>query len=162
MQGINPEIMLSIRETSRMNWGMKPEALPPNLSGKRKQIAPVEAIRYLDPWRGSLPERVKQFRDWRYVAMQVLHPNGGPFRLISIFDALLIWDTGEIEATDEEFSIEAGHCGTKTVSRELAALERLGLIIRDIKWITKGEKKVRGRRIRLAVPSDLNAHIRDF
>jgi len=147
---------------------MKPETFPPNLSGKRKQIALVDAIRYPDPWRESFTGRAEQFRDWRYIAMQVLHRNGGPFRLIAILDNVFDFEKCEILATDADLSREAGHCGTKTVSREIAALEKLGLIVKDVKWNDKAVngksvKKVRGRRIRLAIPSDVNGiHIRDL
>lgn len=142
---------------------MKPETFPLKLSGKRREIATVEAIRYPSYWRESLSGRAKQFRDWRYIAMQVLHRNGGPFRIIAILDEVFDLETCEILATDSQLSTQAGHCGTKTVSREISALEKLGLITKESKWNENGGKMVRGRRIRLAIPSDVSdVHLRDF
>jgi hypothetical protein len=140
---------------------MKPENLKLGLSGKRKEIAPLKAIRYPDRWRESISGREEQFKEWRYIAMQVLQRNGGPFRVIAILDAVFLWEDCHILATNERLASEAGHCGTKTVQRDLSALEALGLIDRDIWWVDHGEKKVRGRRIRLSIPADVSGiHIR--
>lgn len=95
------------------------------------------------------------------MAMQVIQRDGGPFRLIAIFDMVFDYVDGQCLATDEKFAREAGHCTVKTVSRELKALRQLGLIKAEPVWIDKGEKKVKGRRITLMIPLDLSGiHIR--
>lgn len=136
------------------NTGSGQERLK-SLGGSRKKIDKVDAIRFPDRWGKSLSDRQAQFRDWRYTAMQVLHRNSGPFRVIAILDELFSLEDGECWATDEQFAREAGHCNVKTISRELQALRLLGLIFLEPGWIEKYGKKVRGRRIRLALPHDL-------
>jgi hypothetical protein len=144
-----------------MSLGMKPDNFQPPLSGTRRQIADTQAIRFPNRWLETTSERRDQFLEWRYIAMQVIQRNGGPFRLIAIFDEVFDLDTCECLASDEELAIEAGRCSSKTASRELRALRSLGLIIAETHWIEKAGKKVKGRRVRLAVPSDLSGiHLR--
>ncbi|NTJ67564.1 hypothetical protein G6M50_06270 [Agrobacterium rhizogenes] len=126
-----------------------------SLSGNRKKINKVDAIRFPDIWGKSLSDRAIQFREWRYIAMQVVHRSSGPFRVIAILDVLFSLEDCECWATDEEFAHEAGHCNVKTISRELQALRSLGLVFLEKSWIEKYGKKVRARRLRLALPYDL-------
>ncbi|MDR6818463.1 hypothetical protein J2X76_003640 [Neorhizobium sp. 2083] len=145
-----------------MSLGMKPENFQTGLSGKRREVAEIKAIRYPDRWFGTSEGRHQQFKDWRYVAMQVLQKNDvRAFRVLAILEDVFEWETFDIRLTDGQLSQAAGHCSSKTVSRELADLRRVGLILVDYGWTQKGGKNVKGRRVRLAFPADIGGiHIR--
>ncbi|NTF54872.1 hypothetical protein G6L12_08190 [Agrobacterium rhizogenes] len=135
------------------------------LSGKRKEIAQVNAIRYPGRWAESLSGKQAQVRDWRYIAMQLLHRNTASFRLVAIIDDVFDFDECQVLKTDEGLALAAGHCGKKTIQRELSILYSLGLILKDEVWIDRSGngKRVRTRRIRLAIPMDVSGiHLRDF
>lgn len=93
--------------------------------------------------------------EWRYIAMQVITRNGGNFRIMAIIDAVFDISSCHIISTDEEMALGAGGCSVKTISRDLGAMKDMGLIIAADAWIEKNGKKVKGRKIRLAVPSDM-------
>lgn len=118
----------------------------------------TEAILFPAFWRESHYGRMQQFREWRNVAMQIVDRSGmsSPFRLLAAFDEVFSLVSCDITATDAEISVAAGHCATKTVQRGVADLKSLGLIMTSGLWIPKHEKHVRGRRIELAVPVDLD------
>jgi hypothetical protein len=128
------------------------------LEGKRREVAENEAILFPLWWRESHFGRLEQFREWRRVAMQVVDRSGSIalFRLLAAFDDVFSLQDCDITATDERISRAAGRCGTKTVQRGIASLKSLGLITTSPVWIAKDEKRVRGRRIRLAVPRDIS------
>jgi hypothetical protein len=136
-------------------FGMTSKKNLDGLAGKRREIAPTEAIRFGNGWPANQADRIERFRDWRYTAMQVLHRNGGPFRLMGVYDEAMSWDNGEIWASDEDIAVLAGHCGPKTISREVAAMRRLGLIIVELGWRDRFGKMVRTRKIRMAIPKTL-------
>lgn len=93
--------------------------------------------------------------------MQVLRKNGGPYSLMVVFEDAFDLIDGECLATDEDLAREAGHCAVKTISREVQALRQLGLITTEPHWVARGGKKVKGRRIRLAIPADIgDIHLR--
>ncbi|MCB5205041.1 hypothetical protein LH464_21480 [Neorhizobium sp. T786] len=134
---------------------MKPENFQAGLSGKHRELPRVQAIRYPYRWEDSGIKRVQQFKDWRHIAMQVLQRSKGSFRVVAIMDEAFDFETCECLKTDEEIALEAGNCTVKTIQRDLRALRQAGLILSETHWINKGGKKVKGRRVRLAVPSDL-------
>lgn len=138
-----------------MSLGMKPENFQSGLTGKHRERSGVQAIRYPNRWGDTFAERATQLMDWRYIAMQVIRRDGGPFSVIAIFDVVFDYVEGACFATNEKLAIEAGHCTIKTVSRELRALRDLGLIKADPTWIEKQGKMVKGRRITLMIPIDL-------
>lgn len=95
------------------------------------------------------------------MALQVMRKNGGIVGVMSVFEDFFDFDACDCTATDEELAGEAGRCVIKTISREIQAMRLLGLITTEPYWIQRGGKKVKGRRIRLALPADLSGvHIR--
>lgn len=131
------------------------------LGGKHKGISQIEAVRFGHPWPRTASDRQKIFEEWHDIAMQVLHANRASFRLMAIYWRLISWETGEIWETDAELTSFAGRCDKKTISREIAMLRKLGLIIIDHEWVDRigNGKKVRCRILRLAVPKKLPSGI---
>jgi len=75
---------------------------------------------------------------------------------MAIIDAVFDMSSCQIISTDEEMAIEAGGCSVKTISRDIRAMKDMGLIIAEETWIEKNGKMVKGRKIRLSIPSDLS------
>lgn len=131
------------------------------LSGKHRRPEAAEAILYPRVWREWSYDRREQFKDWRYIALQVMRKNGGIVGIMAVFEDCFDFDNCECIATDDELAAESGRCVIKTVSREVQTMRLLGLITTEPYWIQRGCKKVKGRRIRLALPADLNdVHVR--
>jgi hypothetical protein len=131
----------------------------PQLSGNRKLVRETPCVRFGYPWPTALPKRLDVFRDWKFMALQIIHHEGGGFRLLSAMDEVLTWETGEIWASDQEISVEAGCCEKKTISREVAMFKRLGLLDVDLGWRDRFGKLVRTRKMRLALPEHLPAYV---
>lgn len=123
----------------------------------------TEAIRFRYPWPVTTSLQAEVFHDWRYMAKQVIHQNGGSFRLLAALTDLIDMGTGETKASDEDLAEEAGRCGVKTISREVGAYRRMGIIQTLKTFQPKGEKNVRARIIRLAMPiaAAASLHVRD-
>lgn len=144
-----------------MDHMSKPKTFKAGLSGKHRKTAETLAFRYPDPWAPTLVDRWQQFKDWRYLAMQVLRKNKGPFGVMVVLEEFFDMTAGHCLATNEELAGETGRCAVKTIDREIQAMRRLGLILTEPYWIQRGGKKVKGRRIRLAIPADISdLHIR--
>lgn len=135
---------------------MKPENFQSALSGKHKKRDGSPAIRYPNKWGDSIQQRCSQFSTWKDVALQVIQREKGSFRLIAIFSDVFDPIMGECLWTNEQLARRAGRCTEKTIQREITALRDMGLIRLETTWIEKAGKKVKGRRITLAMPIDLN------
>lgn len=126
------------------------------LTGKRKSFDGKGSSLFPERWMRTVDERRGQVNEWRYIAMQVITRNGGGFRIMAIIDAVFDMSSCQIISTDEEMAIEAGGCSVKTISRDIRAMKDMGLIIAEETWIEKNGKMVKGRKIRLSIPSDLS------
>lgn len=144
-----------------MSLGMKTENFQTSLSGKPRKAAETQAIRFPNKWPLALEDRRDEFLNWRHIAMQVLQRNALSYRVIATFDLMFDLEECACWATDEEFSREGGYCSAKTISRDITAMRDAGIIITRPGWVDKNGKKVKGRKIELAIPLDLRGiHIR--
>jgi hypothetical protein len=134
-----------------------------NLSGKHRLVEESEGEKYPRVWAPSFYGRRNQLDDWRYMAAQILHENSCSFRVFSVYDRLIDWESCEISASNYEIAEEAGRCEKKTVSREIATHKRLGIITIGYETRDVSGKLARVRVIRPALPIEIPSylHIRD-
>ncbi|WP_392711126.1 hypothetical protein [Rhizobium ruizarguesonis] len=161
---VEPKIKL---ETSAEHFsppGFDPrrsDPAPPEWLGKRRSPAdPVEC----EPWRwptadATPRQRYQAFDDWHDIAMQILDKEGGSFRLMAAYKKVMQWKLGEIWATDEELAAKSGRCSERTISRDIAAQRRLGIIIVENGWRKAGERFLRSRTIKLGVPAAIPSYV---
>lgn len=129
------------------------------LSGQRKRVAETNAIRFERVWPKTDEARQKQFKAWRDIAMQILNANKASFRLMCVYGDAMNWENGEVWDSDEELAHAAGRCGKKTISREVSLHRKLGIILIEHGWRDKFGKKIRTRKIKMAVPKDMPAYV---
>ncbi|YBV97396.1 hypothetical protein M1D80_11070 [Phyllobacteriaceae bacterium JZ32] len=96
-------------------------------TGKRKRVARRAAT--VMTWIGTEKDRRQTFELWRHVAMQIIHKENCSFRLMAIVDGLIDLKSGAIRGTNREFARFGGRCSIKTISRDIALYEDLGLFI---------------------------------
>ncbi|ANL55089.1 hypothetical protein AMC82_CH03931 [Rhizobium phaseoli] len=134
---------------------------PPEWIGKRRRpAAPMECV----PWRwptedATARQRYEAFDGWHDIAMQILDKEGGSFRLMAAYKKVMQWKAGEIWATDEELAAKSGRCSERTISRDIAAQRRLGIIIVENGWRKVGGKFLRSRTIKLGVPAVIPPYV---
>lgn len=129
------------------------------LSGNRKRIDSVDAVRYPRVWPKAAVSRLEAFNAWKVIAMRLLHANKASFRLMCVYPDAMSWENGEVWSSDEDLANLAGGCGTKTISREVALYKSLGLIMVERGWRDRAGKLVATRKIRMALPKFLPADI---
>lgn len=92
--------------------------------------------------------------------MQILSDANVSFRLMTPIERFFNIGSVSLWPTNETLTQHAGQCSERTIKRDLAAYEDLGLLIAERGWRrNKAGKLVRTRLLRLALPEDMKGTI---
>lgn len=92
--------------------------------------------------------------------MQILHKNNASFRLAAIIPFALSRENGEIWSSNKALALLAGGCSERTITRDVETYVALGIVIVEEGWRDQLGKKVRTRKIKLAVPRDVPGYVK--
>jgi hypothetical protein len=129
------------------------------LSGRRRTVDPVKAMRFPRYWPSSIPAQDAAIRDWHDIAAQIIHAERLSFRLLSAVPFCISRETGEIWESDEALASASGNCDKKTISRDIAAYKAAGILMAEYGWRDRGGKQVRTRKMRLSVPYEMPPYV---
>lgn len=122
--------------------------------GQRRVVASVPSVDL--HWPDGHKARHDAFRAWHQLAMQVISQHKASFRTIAVLFRFVNWKTGLIYPSNTTLIACAGRCSERTISRELALYEDLGLIRSRLKRHKKSNGNYITRRvIILTLPKDL-------
>lgn len=110
-------------------------------------------------WPTVAKHRYDLFDAWHDVAMQIVHADGGSFRFLAVAKKVMNWSTGTICLSNADLAARAGQCAEKTITRDVAQAEALGIVIVQMGWRKEGTQVFRTRTIRPSVPVELPASI---
>lgn len=134
------------------------EAHPTRSTGIRRMPV-AKAICEPLRWPTGAKHRFDLFDAWHDVAMQIVHADGGSFRFLAVAKKVINWATGAICLSNADLAARAGYCAEKTITRDVAQAEALGIVIVQMGWRKEGTQIVRTRSIRLSIPHDISPAI---
>lgn len=133
-----------------------PTNATPSPSGKPKVIAARPRLPL--KWPTVMKARKEAFEAWHAVAMQVCSDADVSFRLMAVVRHFVHWNTGTFWATNATIARHAGCCSERTIKRDMATYNALGIFNVELGWRRgAGGKIVRSRLVRLSIPTDLPA-----
>jgi hypothetical protein len=143
---------------------MKAEALEidngkwQEFTGRRRQIESRPALPL--KWPSKTKERYDLFDAWHNAAAQILHLEGGSFRLLSVIERVIFWKDGTITASNEQLAARAGGCHSRTVQIDVSQYVKLGIVVLKMGWRKRRDGHiVRTRTIKLALPTRLSPSV---
>ncbi|TPK42624.1 MULTISPECIES: hypothetical protein [unclassified Mesorhizobium] len=110
-------------------------------------------------WPTTAKERFELFDAWHDVAMQIVHAVGGSFRFLAVTKKVIHWQSGTICLSNADLAARAGRCAEKTITRDVAQAEALGIVIVEMGWRKDGTQIFRTRNIRPSIPQELSPGI---
>lgn len=122
--------------------------------GQRRVVATVPSVDL--HWPDGYKAKHDAFRAWHQLAMQVISQHKASFRTIAVLFRFVNWKTGLIYPSNTTLIACAGRCSERTISRELALYEDLGIIRSRLKRHKKNNGNYITRRVMiLTLPKDL-------
>lgn len=109
-------------------------------------------------WPDGKIARKEAVKSWYRVANRVLADERYSYRLMTVIWQFINWETGSLWPTNLTLAEVCGQCDEKTIKRDVAAYERMGLFILEKGWRVVDGRRLRTRTIHLAVPADLQSH----
>ncbi|MEI4480958.1 MULTISPECIES: hypothetical protein [unclassified Phyllobacterium] len=127
-------------------------------SGLRKRLAPCRSFPL--QWPTENKARYDLFDGWHDVAMQIADRHAVSFRFLAVTKKVVNWQTGTIKESNHYLAQRSGFCSQKTISRDVATAEALGIITLEFGWRKNANGKlVRSRVMKLALPQPLPSQI---
>jgi len=120
-------------EPTSLDPNPKP-AQEPRWHGKRRreQLKPVEPVPIRWPMTRKL--QYEMFDTWHSASMQIIHEAKASFRTMAVLWRFINWKEGIFFPTNATLAACAGGCSEKTITRDIAEYEALGLLIVDHNW----------------------------
>lgn len=119
---------------------------------------PDRQDRYRLRWPTENRLQRELFEAWHAVAMQVAD---GRVRVLAVIWRFINWKTGTFFPTDSTLAECAGGCSTKTISREVARYDALGIVDIERGWRKNSSGQfVRTRVLHPTIPADLKGTVK--